>query len=80
MDSTKYFNENERLLYTEEFYDVKIYVGVEPNVKEFHAHSSIICAHCPFFRNTLINAKKENGFYIVEKKNIDESAFKTILK
>ena len=47
----KYFNENERLLNTEDFYDVKIYLGVEPNIKEVHAHASIISAHCPFFSN-----------------------------
>ena len=83
MDSTmieRYFSENERLLNTEDLYDVKIYVGMEPNIKEVHAHSSIICAHCPLFRNELTNAKKENGYYIIEKANLNEMAFKTILK
>jgi hypothetical protein len=83
MDSTmtrRYFNENERLLNTEDFYDVKIYVGMEPNIKEIHAHSSIICAHCPLLRNELTNSKKENGFYIIEKANLNETVFKPILK
>ena len=82
MDSIlkRYFSQNERLLNTEEFYDVKIYIGVEPNIKEIHAHSSIICAQCPFFRNELINGKKENGYYIVKKTNIDEPILKFILK
>ena len=76
----KYFNENERLLNTENFYDVKIYVGMESNIKEFHAHASIICAHCPFFSNALNNATKENGYYIVKKANISEKCFNPILK
>ena len=76
----RYFSENERLLNTEDFYDVKIYVGMEPNIKEVHAHSSIICAHCSLFRNELINAKKENGFYIIEKANFNVKIFKPILK
>ena len=83
MDSTmtgRYFNKNERLLNTEDFYDVKIYIGTKPSIKEVHAHSSIICAHCPFFQNALTNAKKENGFYIIEKSNLNEQAFKPILK
>jgi len=76
----KYFNENERLLNTEDFYDVKIHVGVEPNIKEVHAHASIISAHCQFFSNELSNATKENGYYIVKKANISEKLFKPILK
>ena len=51
-------------------HNVKIYVGIEPNIKEVHAHSSIICAHCPFFQNALTDAKA----------NLNEFAIKTILK
>ena len=82
MNSTfeKYFNENERLLNTENFYDVKIYVGVEPDIKEVHAHASIVSAHCPFFNNALSDATKENGYYIIKKVNISERCFKPILK
>ena len=79
----KYFNENERLLNTEKFYDVKIYLGAEPNIKEVHAHASIISAHCPFFSNALSDATKENGYcyyYIINKVNISEKYFKPILK
>ena len=75
-----YFNENERLLNTEDFYDVKIYLGVEPNIKEVHAHASIISAHCPFFSNVLSDATKENGYYIIKKDNISEKLFNPILK
>ena len=42
-------------------------LGVEPNIKEIHAHASIISAHCPFFSNALSDATKENGYYIIEK-------------
>jgi hypothetical protein len=82
MDPTickRFFNKNESLFNTKDFYDVKIYVGIEPNIKEIHAHS-FVCAHCPSFQNELTNAKKENGFYIIEKANIDEQVFKPILK
>ena len=75
----KYMNRNERLLNTENYYDVKIYVGVEPNIKEFHAHA-FVCAHCPFFNNALNNSTKENGYYIIKKANISEQIFKPILK
>ena len=83
MNSTileKYLNENERLLNTEDYYDVKIHIGVETNTKEFHAHASIICTHCPFFNNALNNARKENGYYIIKKANISEQVFKPILR
>ena len=53
---------------------------MEPNIKEVHAHSSIICAHCLLLRNILINAKKENSFYIIKKENLNETIFKPILK
>ena len=86
MDSTmtemieRYFSENERLLNTEDLYDVKFYVGMEPNIKEVHAHSSIISSHCPFFQKALTKAKKENGFYIIEKANFNVKIFKPLLK
>ena len=76
----KYLNRHERLLNTEDYYDVKIYVGVKPNIKEFHAHAYIIRTHCPFFNNALNNATKENGYYIIKKENISEQIFKPILK
>ena len=76
----KYFNENERLLNTEDFYDVKIYLGAEPNIKEVHAHASIISAHCSFFNNALNDVTKENGYYIIKKINISEKIFKPVLK
>ena len=83
MNSTileKYLNENERLLNTEDFYDVKIYLGVEPNIKEVHAHASILSAHCPYFGNALSDVTKENGYYIVKEANINDKSFKPILK
>ena len=78
--TARYFNEHERLLNTGDFYDVKIYVGMEPNIKEVHAHSSIISSHCTFFQNALTNAKKQNDFYIIKKTNFNEQIFKPILK
>ena len=73
-------SENERFLNTEENSNVKINIGVKPNVKEIHAHSFILQVHCPFFRNALTNATKTNGYYIFEKPNISELIFRPILK
>jgi len=77
---TSHFNNNKKLLDTEENYDVKIQIGVEFDVKELHAHSSILYIQCPFFRNALTNLTKENGYYILQISNISERIFKPILK
>src|SRR5437763_617540 len=74
------FNKLKEILNSETNHDVNIYVDVEPNIKEIHAHSFVLSAHCQFFKNTLLTAKKENGYYIVKMPNIDELSIKTILK
>ncbi len=38
-------NDYEKLFETETGYDVVIYAGEEPNVKEIHAHSNIFVLH-----------------------------------
>ena len=45
----------EKLFETEIGYDVIIYVGEEPNVKEFHAHSNILCIRSQYFRTAFSN-------------------------
>ncbi|GES76310.1 BTB/POZ domain-containing protein [Rhizophagus clarus] len=61
-------------------YDVIIYVGEEPNVKEIHAHSNILCARSQYFRAAFFNewAKKE-GKFIFRKQNIKPHLFDIIL-
>ena len=77
---TSHFSNNKILLNSEKGYDVKIRIGVEFDVKELHAHSSILCAQCPFFRDALTDLTKENGYYIIRISNISERIFKPILK
>ena len=78
--TTCHFSNNKRLLDTKENYDVKIQIGVEFNIKELHAHSSILYTQCPFFRGALTNLTKEDGYYILQVSNINEQIFETILK
>ena len=40
---TELSNDYKKLFEKEIGYDVIIYAGEEPNVKEIHAHSSILC-------------------------------------
>lgn len=77
---TEYFSDFENLLGSENKYDVKIRVGEEPNVNEFHAHSSILSARCSFFKDSLSDTSKENGYYVLVKANISDLVFKIILK
>ena len=42
-------NDYEKLFKTEIGYDVIIYVGEEPNIKEIHAHSNILSIRSQFF-------------------------------
>ncbi|GES81055.1 BTB/POZ domain-containing protein [Rhizophagus clarus] len=62
----------EQLFETKENYDVIIYAGEEPNQKEIHAHSIILCCQSNYFRAAFSNnwAEKENGKYIFKKSNI----------
>lgn len=83
MDATllaEFFNNLEKLLDSEENYDVIIHVGVGTNAKEIHAHSSILSTRCSFFKNTLSDATKENGYYVLKKSNFNELVIRTILK
>src|ERR1044072_755503 len=57
-------NDYEKLFEKEIEYDVIIYAGEEPNVKEIHAHSNILCIRSQYFRSAFSNEwaekKKEN--------------------
>ena len=52
--STNFYEEiinNYKKLYeTKEDYDVKIYAGEKPNIKEFHVHSFILKTQSEFFK------------------------------
>jgi len=53
--SAKFYEEiidNYKKLYeTKEDYDVKIYAGEKPNIKEFHVHSFVLKTQSEFFKN-----------------------------
>ncbi|CAB4394789.1 unnamed protein product [Rhizophagus irregularis] len=51
-------------------YDVKIYTGENPNVKEFHAHSLILKTQSEFFKNSFEkDIQKKDGYFIIKLNN-----------
>ncbi|GBC21691.2 BTB/POZ domain-containing protein [Rhizophagus irregularis DAOM 181602=DAOM 197198] len=72
----------EQLLKIESYYDVIIHVGREPNFKEFHAHSNILCCRSEYFNKILSteNIEKKDGKYIIKEPNISSQVFEIILK
>ncbi|GBB83917.1 hypothetical protein RclHR1_10580005 [Rhizophagus clarus] len=75
-------NDYEKLFETEIGYDVIIYAGEEQNVKEFHAHSNILCIRSQYFRSAFSNewAEKIEGKFILRKPNISPHLFNIILR
>ena len=72
----------EKLFETEIGYDVIIYAGEEPNVKEIHAHSNILSIRSKYFLTAFSNewAEKNDGKFIFRKPNISSSLFNIILR
>ena len=72
----------EKLFEEEIGYDVIVYTGEEQNVKEFHAHSSILCIRSQYFRAAFSNewAEKKDGKFILRKPNIPPHLFNIILR
>jgi len=62
----------EKLFEKEIGYDVIIYAGEEPNVKEIHAHSNILSIRSQYFCSAFSNewAEKKDGKFIFRKPNI----------
>ncbi|CAB4444542.1 unnamed protein product [Rhizophagus irregularis] len=75
-------NDYEKLFETELGYDVIIYAGEEPNVKEIHAHSNILCIRSQYFRTAFSSewAEKYDGKFIFKKPNISPKLFNIILR
>ncbi|EXX76650.1 hypothetical protein GLOIN_2v1478619 [Rhizophagus irregularis DAOM 181602=DAOM 197198] len=75
-------NDYEKLFEAEIGYDVIIYAGEEPNVKEIHAHSNILCIRSKYFRTAFSNewAEKNDGKFIFRKPNIPSHLFDIILR
>jgi len=79
---TELSSDYEKLFETELGYDVIIYAGEEPNVKEIHAHSNILCIRSHYFRSAFSNewAEKVDGKFIFRKPNISPHLFNIILR
>jgi hypothetical protein len=63
-------------------YNVIIQVGKDQNIKEFHAHSSILRARSQYFKNAFLNKlfTKKNEMIIFDKPNITPTVFEFILR
>jgi BTB/POZ domain len=48
------------LLEDDEYYDITIEVGEDPNVKIFRAHMNILCYRSPYLRRILSSNKRNN--------------------
>jgi hypothetical protein len=70
------------ILKDDEYYDVTIEVGEDPNVKIFRAHMIILCYRSPFLRRTLASNKNNyNGNLAhVKLSNISPEIFQNILE
>ena len=72
----------EKLFEKETGYDVIIYAGEEPNVKEIHAHSNILSIRSQYFCTAFSNewTEKKDGKFIFKKPNIAPKLFNIILR
>ncbi|GES81751.1 hypothetical protein GLOIN_2v1878300 [Rhizophagus clarus] len=63
-------------------FDVIIKVGENNNIKEFRAHSTVLCARSVYFKSALSNewVTKKNDMILYNKPNIAPKIFDTILK
>ena len=79
---TELSSDYEKLFETEIGYDVIIYAGEEPNVKEIHAHSNILCIRTQYFHSAFGKgwAEKKDGKFIFRKPNISPQLFNIILR
>ena len=70
------------LLEDDEYYDITIEVGEDPNVKIFRAHMNILCYRSPYLRRTLASKKNNNDNILshIKLPNISPEIFRIILK
>ncbi len=70
------------LLEDNEYYDVTIEVGKDPNVKIFRAHMNILCYRSPYLRRGLASNKRNNNNDLTHLKlpDISPEIFQIILK
>ncbi|GES90248.1 BTB/POZ protein [Rhizophagus clarus] len=70
------------ILKDDDYYDITIEVGQDPNVKIFRAHRIILCYRSPFLRQTLTSNRENNNGTLINIKlpNISPEIFQVILK
>ena len=64
------------LLKDDEYYDITIEVGEDPNVKIFRAHTNILCYRSPYLRRSLTSNKKNNDNILAHLKLLNINIFK----
>ena len=85
--STQFFSKLSQnyieLLNDDEYYDVTIEVGEDPNVKILRAHMSILCYRSLYLRRALTsnkNQNKDNVLAHIKLPNISPEIFQSILE
>ena len=70
------------ILKDDEYYDITIEVGEDPNVKIFRAHMIILCHRSPYIRRTLVTNERNNNNILshIKLPNILPEIFQNILK
>ncbi|GBC40984.2 BTB/POZ protein [Rhizophagus irregularis DAOM 181602=DAOM 197198] len=69
------------ILEDNEYYDITIEVGKDPNIKIFRAHVIILCHRSSFLRRTLTSNKKNNDDLAhIKLSNISPETFQIILR
>ena len=70
------------LLEDDEYYDITIEVGEDPDVKIFRGHMSILCYRSPYLRRALAFNKKskENILTHIKLPDISPEVFQVILR
>ncbi len=84
--SAKFYKEiidnYEKLYDTKEDYDMKIYAGEKPNIKEFHVHSFVLKTQSEFFKKvftTKDGIEKKDGYFIINSSN-SSKVFEILLR
>ncbi len=70
------------LLKDDEYYDVTIEVGKDPDVKIFRAHMNILCYRSPYLRRALSTNKSDGDNRLAHLKfpNVSPDIFEIILR
>ena len=75
-------NNYKKLYETKESYDVKIYAGEKPNIKEFHVHSFVLKTQSEFFKKvftTKDGIERKDGYFIINSSN-SSKVFEILLR